>query len=378
MLAEILEQPRTLQSTLDRYTDGDRFREEACAPARAWLRQSRSMLTMAASGSSRHACMVAALAFADRCGIAAEVQYASEFIYRRERANAGVPVLVVSQSGETADTLAALRHAEGSGRATLAITNVEGSSMDSEAANRMPTVTGRERAVPATKSFTAQLLALHLLTLLAEETVATTSHTTTSAVSSAINTSAATIAALAACRSLASRIEAQLDRWQATATAAAKIFATAQSALFLGRGAHFPIALEGALKLAETAYIPAQGMPGGELKHGPNALVDPATPLVMLMTHDPGDEAAFARYERMLALLEDMHAQGATVVAVANADDRATAALTPHVIPVETAPEALLPLLTIIPLQMLAYRIAVDRGLNIDRPRNLSKAVLSE
>ena len=361
MLAEIFEQAETLRRTLDHYVEGCRFRAEVTEPARRWLQQGRRGITLAASGSSRHAALVAALRLEATCGIDADVQYASEFAYRSLRASDRKPVAVISQSGETADTLAALHVAAAQGRPTLAITNVEGSSMDRAATVRWPTLAGRERAVPATKSFTAQLLALQLLSVLAGE-----------------DDTMATAAALRALGDLPASVAAQLTQWQAAAARAAEVFRDASSAMFLGRESLFPIALEGALKLAETSYIPAQGLPGGELKHGPNALVSPGTPLVLLMTHDLTEPGAAERYKRMLDLLHDMLAQGATVVAVCNAEDEQVQSATPFAIPVGAAPALLLPILTVIPLQLLAYSIAAARGMPIDRPRNLSKAVLAE
>lgn len=365
MLREIHEQPATLAATFDRYVADGRFLPDTCAAIHSWLAATRGEIVIAASGSSRHAGMVAELLIEDLSGIAVDVEYASEYCYRNEKALKNAAVLVVSQSGETADTLAALRKANASSHPTLAITNVAGSTMAREADASFPTAAGRERAIPATKSFTAQLLVLNLLTLMAAE-----SRDALEAVQIA--------ARLQELATLPKIIEQQLAGWEKTVHDIAAHYSEAQSFLFLGRGVHYPIAREGALKLKESAYLHAEGYPSGELKHGPNALVGEGTPLVMLATVDHSDPDSTQRYEKIVQLMRDMRAQGANILAIANAGDETVAALATHTIPVLPASEAVLTISEIVPLQMFAYFMAINNGIDVDHPRNLVKAVVQE
>ena len=365
MLREIHEQPSTLAATLDQLVQGDCFRAETCAPLRAWLGDAQKEIVIAASGSSRHAGQVAELLIEDHSGIPVDVEYASEYSYRSERALKDASVLVVSQSGETADTLAALRKANRLNHRTMAITNVRDSTMAREAAASFPTAAGRERAIPATKSFTAQLLNLYLLALLAGESRQTLNEPELQR-------------ALQSLAVLPALIAQQLPGWEASVRTVAESYRTAKSFLFLGRGLHYPIAREGALKLKESAYLHAEGYPSGELKHGPNALVEEATPLVMLATVDHADQGSEERYQKVLQLMHDMRTQGANILALANTGDTAVAQLARHTIFIDEAPEPLLAICEVIPLQLLAYCIAINNGIDVDHPRNLSKAVLAE
>jgi len=365
MLKEIYEQPDVLRATLDQYIDGSGFRDEMCAPLRHWLSQTKREIVIAASGSSRHAGMAGEIMIEDLTGIAVDVEYASEYCHRAEAATKQAAVIVISQSGETADTLAALRKAQCAGHQTLAITNIANSTIAREAAVSFPTEAGIERAVPATKSFTAQILNLHLLSLLAAES--------TGALSAAELQSL--LAQVAATPAL---ISAQLAGWEAAIRDVAAYYRDVKNLLFLGRGIHYPIAREGALKLKESAYLHAEGYPSGELKHGPNALVSAETPLVMIATVDRADAESVQRYEKTLQLMCDMRQQGAEILAVANTGDRGIAAIANHTIVVDATSEALLPLSEVIPLQMLSYVMAIQKGIDVDNPRNLTKAVLTE
>jgi glucosamine--fructose-6-phosphate aminotransferase (isomerizing) len=341
------------------------FSPEVCGPVRDWLRAAKAEIVIAASGSSRHAGQVAELFIEDRSGIAVDVEYASEYSYRSERALKNASVLVISQSGETADTLAALRKAKVAGHRTLAITNVPGSSMASEAHVSFPTEAGRERAVPATKSFTAQLLNLYLLSLLAAE------------VRDAIEP--ATLAnLLSQVGELPELVRRQLPGWEQTMRLIAEKYRSVSSFLFLGRGVHYPIAREGALKLKESSYLHAEGYPSGELKHGPNALVSEQTPLVMLATVDHTDVESVERYDKVVQLMRDMRQQGANILAIANTGDSIVAEIATEVVEVEEATEPLLTICEVIPLQLLSYFVAIGNGIDVDHPRNLSKAVLAE
>ncbi len=365
MLREIYEQPEMLERTLARYVAGDCFAGEPWQLTREWLKIAGRELVILASGSSRHAGMVAELLLEEISGMAVDVEYASEFVYRSRKALKDASVLVISQSGETADTLAALRRATANGHSTMAITNVAGSSLATEATVSLPTEAGRERAVPATKSFTAQMLNLYLLALVAGEM-----HGTIKA--------GELPERLARLAELPGAIREQLAGWRTAAESCARHYADAQSMLFLGRGLHYPIAREGALKLKESAYLHAEGYPSGELKHGPNALVGEGTPLVMLATVDRTDEESVERYEKVIALMQDMRKQGADIFAIHNAGDERVIALATQSIAVREMSEPLLVIEEVIPLQMFSYFMAVQAGIDVDQPRNLTKAVLAE
>jgi glucosamine--fructose-6-phosphate aminotransferase (isomerizing) len=365
MLREIREQPSTLTATLDHYVTGTEFRNDTCASILEWLQATREKIVIAASGSSRHAGLVAELLIEDASGISVDVEYASEYCYRSEKALSAASVLVVSQSGETADTLAALRKAVATGHKTLAITNVPESTMATEATVSMPTMAGRERAIPATKSFTAQLLNLHLLSLL-------------SAVARKSIGDDELKAALIETATLPERIAAQLDGWEAALRRIATQYSSAQSFLFLGRGVHYAIAREGALKLKESAYLHAEGYPSGELKHGPNALVGEGTPLVMVATVDSSSADSQQRYEKVIQLMRDMREQGATILAIANTGDDEVAKLASHTVFVDEMREPLLAICEVVPLQLFSYFMAINNGIDVDHPRNLTKAVLAE
>ena len=365
MLREIHDQPATLAATFDRYVDSEGFRADICAPVREWLKAASREIVIAASGSSRHAGMVAELMIEDLSGIGVDVEYASEYCYRSEKSMKHAAVLVVSQSGETADTLAALRKAKLAGHQTLAITNVATSTMAREAAVSFPTAAGRERAIPATKSFTAQLMNLRLLALLAAES------------NGAIDAMEMK-ALLAEFAGLPALVAAQLEGWEASVRVVAGRYRKAKNFMLLGRGIHYPIAREGSLKLKESAYLHAEGYPSGELKHGPNALVSEGTPLVMIATVDRSDAESAERYEKVLHLMRDMRAQGAEILAIANTGDAEVAKLATDVIEVQETREPMLAVCEVIPLQFLSYFMAINNGIDVDHPRNLTKAVLAE
>ena len=251
------------------------------------------------------------------------------------------------------------------GHCTLAITNVPDSTMAWEATVSFPTVAGRERAIPATKSFTAQLLNLQLLALLAAEAQSEFDDDKLEA-------------RLADVAHLTGRVRAQLPDWENLVRSIAEKHRLAKSFLFLGRGVHYPIVREGALKLKESSYLHAEGYPSGELKHGANALVRDATPLVMIATVDSSDPGSVERYDKVLHLMRNMRKLGATIIAIANAGDHIVASLADDVVFVEEVSEALLPIVKVIPLQLLAYFAAINNGIDVDNPRNLAKAVLAE
>jgi len=362
MLREIYEQPAAIERTLDLYLGGASFNAQAFAPLADWL-NSRGEVLIAASGSSRHAGLAAEVIFEDLCGLAVDVEYSSEYGCRTAANPRRPSVIVISQSGETSDTLAALRCAREGGQKTLAIANVGGSTMLREASAAMPLAAGPELAIPATKSFTCQLTALYLLALYEAGQLGTMD--------------AAHLAQhIAELRTLPGVIERQLDGWRAQTAALAAKYRNAASFLYLGRGVHYAIAREGALKMKESSYVQAEGYPAGELKHGPNALVSEHVPLVALATVDRSLDDSVLRYEKTLQLLEDMQKQGARVIAVTNAGDRDVAALATDCISIEPVSEHLLPIPEVIPLQLFSYAMALERGVDVDRPRNLSKAVI--
>jgi glucosamine--fructose-6-phosphate aminotransferase (isomerizing) len=364
MLREIYQQPQALADTIERYAPNGKLAVDVFQPVAEALR-SRERLVIAASGSSRHAGLAAEIMLEDLAGLIVDVEYASEYVYRSTHTIQDPGVLVISQSGETADTLAGLREAEARGLPTVAITNNPDSSMAKEADASLPTCAGKEKAIPATKSFTTQLAVLYSLALYLARirgrmtSPAVESHT-------------------ADLRRLPALLEPAIERWQQQIAGLAPSLKAARAFLYLGRGVHYAIAREGALKLKESAYLQAEGYPAGELKHGPNALVSPETPLVVIATHDPSDPDAMLRYSKVLQLMKDMKAQGATILAIATEGDREAAVLANHCIQVPPTEDMLATMLEVVPLQLLAYQLAIQNGIDVDKPRNLVKAVLQE
>lgn len=364
MLREMYEQPEALTRTIESYLGESGLKADVAKALGGWANTEGEVL-IAASGSSRHSGLAAEITLEDLCGLAVDVEYASEYSCRGGRERRHPSVIVLSQSGETSDTLAALREAKRRGHKTLAITNAVRSTMAHEADVSMPLAAGVEKAVPATKSFTCQLAVLYMLTLYEAARLKQMSD--------------AEIAAhVAQLRTLPASISAQLDGWRARMKELAHKYRDAASFLYLGRGVHYAIAREGALKLKEASYIHAEGYPTGELKHGPNALVSDSVPLVVLATVDRGLEASVVRYEKTMQLLEDMKAQGAKVIALANMGDEDVKRLASDCIEVQPAPEHLLPIAEVIPFQFFSYFMALEHGVNVDKPRNLSKAVVEQ
>ena len=362
MLREIFEQPDAIRRTLGLYLQENSLDDRAFSPLANWLNP-RGEVLIAASGSSRHAGLAAEIILEDLCGLAVDVEYASEYGCRPAANPRRPSVIVISQSGETSDTLAALRCARAGGQQTLAIANVGGSTMLREAAVAMPLAAGPELAIPATKSFTCQLAALYLLALYEARQLGTLH--------------AVEIARrVRALRALPGLIEQQLDGWRAQTAALAAKYRDAASFLYLGRGVHYAIAREGALKMKESSYVQAEGYPAGELKHGPNAVVSEHVPLVVLATVDRANADSMQRYEKTLQLLREMKTQGARRICLADTGDREVEALADDCIFVEPVCEHLLPVPEVIPLQLFSYAMAVERGVNVDRPRHLSKAVI--
>ncbi len=363
-LAEIFEQPLALRQTLAAYTKDAGLSDEMWAPISSALER-RDRLIIAASGSSRHAGMLGEIMMEEFSGIAVDVEYASEFVYRKRDAVLDPAVLVISQSGETADTLAALREAKLKGEETIAITNVPGSSMEREADVALRTRAGKEVAIAATKSFVTQLSLLYLMALmLGRDRGALTSEQLAEHVDGVLG--------------LPDLIEGSLAGWEREMDVVAESFRDAEAFLFVGRGPHYPIAREAALKLKEMSYLHAEAYPSGELKHGPNALLGPGSPLIVLATKDENDPMSMVRYEKTLQLLSDIQGQQSHILAIATEGDTRVRELSKSCVSVPKASEYLLPFLEIVPLQMFAYFMSVKRGNDVDQPRNLVKAVVVE
>ena len=364
MLREIYEQPQALERTIALYLDRNKLKPEVLRSLAAWASPAGEVL-IAASGSSRHSGLAAEILLEDLCGLAVDVEYASEYSLRGGADPRKPAVIVISQSGETSDTLAALRAVRGRGEKTLAITNAAQSTMAREAQVSMPLAAGIEKAIPATKSFTCQLAVLFLLGLYEARRLGRMDD---GALGQNIDRLLAVPGAIAR----------SLDPWRAAMQTLANRYQSASTFLFLGRGIHYAIAREGALKLKEASYVHAEGYPAGELKHGPNALVSDRVPLVVLATVDRALETSVLRYEKTVQLLEDMKAQGARMIALANTGDTAVASLVSDCVEIEPTSEYLLPILEVIPLQLFAYFMALEHGVDVDRPRNLSKAVVEQ
>jgi glucosamine--fructose-6-phosphate aminotransferase (isomerizing) len=322
-------------------------------------------LIIAASGSSRHAGLAGEIMIEDLSGVAVDVEYASEYCYRSTHAAVDPIVMVVTQSGETADTIAAQREALTRGVKTIAVSNVAEATIPREASAALITGAGPELAVPATKSFTTQVTVLYLMALfLARKRGRMTSEVTRSHLQRLLQ--------------LPEAIERNLRAWDDLADQFAEKQFQAEKFLYLGRGVHYAIAREGALKLKEISYAHAEGYPAGELKHGPNALVDEKLPVVVLATCDHADPDSVLRYRRTLDVMKEVRSRHGRLVTVATEGDRETASIADDVFFVPAAPELLLPIVEVIPLQFFAYHVATKKGYNVDRPRNLVKAVVTE
>ena len=358
MLKEIFEQPQALRNTLaGRFSlDDGRIYLEEIGISPEDLRSVRKIF-MVACGTSWHACLIGKFLLESLTGIPVEVDYGSEFRYRVPLVDEGGLTVVVTQSGETADTLAALREAKRLGSKSLAICNVMGSMVTREATGTLLTHAGPEIGVASTKAFTSQLVALDLLALYLAQVRGTLP--------------AERIQAhLKELTRIPSHVEKVLTHDGAIEDLAKKFF-EASDFLFLGRGINYPVALEGALKLKEISYIHAEGYPAGEMKHGPIALIDHQMPVVALAP----DHAV---YEKMVTSIEEVKARDGVLIALATEGNRDLASKADDVLYVPATDDALTPILLIVPLQLLAYHIALKRGCDVDQPRNLAKSVTVE
>jgi glucosamine--fructose-6-phosphate aminotransferase (isomerizing) len=365
MLKEIFEQPRAVRDTLlGRFSlDSGQIFLEPLGITPEEVRKLRDV-KIVACGTSWHAGLAGKFMIERLARIPVEVDYGSEFRYRDPLVDERTLVVVISQSGETADTIAALREAKSKGARTLAICNVEGSMITREAGGTILTHAGPEIGVASTKAFTGQLTALILLALYlaqAREQISADGSRDL----------------LRELTRIPHKMEIVLQR-DAQCEELARQFFRHTDFLYLGRGIHFPISLEGALKLKEISYIHAEGYPAGEMKHGPNALIDENLPVVFLATRDESDPASVTRYEKTFSNIEEVRARDGIVISIVTEGDENARQASQHIIEVPRAPELLVPLLEILPLQLLAYHIAVRRGCDVDQPRNLAKSVTVE
>jgi glucosamine--fructose-6-phosphate aminotransferase (isomerizing) len=366
MLKEIWEQPRAVtDTTLGRVSlDSGKVFLGEMEIADEELKRAES-INIAACGTSWHAALTGKYMIERLARLPVDVDYASEYRYRDPIAGPDALGLLITQSGETADTLAAQREMKALGLKTVAICNVVGAMVAREAHGAIYTHAGPEIGVASTKAFTAQLTALFLLAMKLGQLRGHLDK-------------ARSVELMEELGRVPAKIEEVLKGRSAQLEALAKEFATARDFLYLGRGIHFPIALEGALKLKEISYIHAEGYPAGEMKHGPNALIDETLPVVVLATRDEADPASKLRYEKTLSNIQEVTARSGRVIAVATEGDATIGELVEHVITIPPAPELLAPLIEIVPLQLLAYYIAVRRGCDVDQPRNLAKSVTVE
>jgi glucosamine--fructose-6-phosphate aminotransferase (isomerizing) len=367
MQKEIFEQPRAVRDTLlaSVALDSAKVFLDKMNISESEFREFTS-LKIVACGTSWHAAQTGKFMIEKLAKIPVEVDYGSEFRYRDPIINAKTLTVCISQSGETADTLAAQREAKHKGSKTLAICNVFGSYITREAAGTILTHAGPEIGVASTKAFTGQLTALMLLAMYLGQVRGTLSEDCSKQL-------------LQEFMQIPHKMGTVLrgDETGIYETLARQFFRHTNF-LYLGRGLHFPIALEGALKLKEISYIHAEGYPAGEMKHGPNALIDENLPVVMLATRDENDPASMTRYEKSVSNIKEVKARDGIVISVVSENDHLAREASDHVIVVPPTIDLLAPLLEVIPLQLLAYHIAVRRGCDVDQPRNLAKSVTVE
>ena len=357
MLKEIFEQPRALRTSLQGRVDvkrgeirlggvGEHARRLANAKRVVFIGQ----------GTALHACMIGKYMFEELAKVHAESDFASEFRYRNPLVEDGTVVIAVSQSGETADTLAALQEAKQRGALALGVVNVVGSSIARETDAGVYLRVGPEIGVASTKAFTGQVLVNSMLaTFMGRRRFLSQEHVSN---------------LLRELEGIPDKIERILE-WSERIRVATAKYVHRENWLFLGRGVNYPVALEGALKLKEISYIHAEGMPAAEMKHGPIALIDEGMPVVFVATRN-------SQYEKVLSNIEEVRSRGGHVIAVATEGDDHIKTLAKEVFYVPECTEMFQPLLTVIPLQLLAYHAAVLRGKDVDKPRNLAKSVTVE
>ena len=365
MLKEIYEQPSAVrETTLGRVSqDTGHIFLDQMEITEAELREAKK-INIIACGTSWHSGLAGKFMIESLARVPVEVDYASEWRYRNPIVEPNTITLVISQSGETADTLAAQREAKAKGSKTLAVCNVVGSMITREAAGTIYTHAGPEIGVASTKAFTGQLTALYIFAMYLAQ------------IRGVMKPEQARGSMLELTK-IPAKLEALLGQ-DHTCDELAKRYQKVHDFLFLGRGIHYPIALEGALKLKEISYIHAEGYPAGEMKHGPNALIDENLPVVVIATRDVNDSESMLRYEKTISNLKEVKARSGVVIALATEGDEEIKESADHVVYIPPAPDELSPILEIVPLQLLAYHIAVRRGCDVDQPRNLAKSVTVE
>ncbi len=367
MQKEIFEQPRAVRDTLLASVSLDSskvFLDKMDISAEEF--RTFENIKIVACGTSWHAGLAGKFMIERLAKVPVEVDYGSEIRYRDPNVNSRTLTICISQSGETADTLAAQREAKHKGSKTVAICNVFGSAITREAAGTILTHAGPEIGVASTKAFTGQLSALLLTAMYLGQVRGTLSEEKSKSL-------------LQEFMRIPHKMETVLqgDETGVYETLARQFFRHTIF-LYLGRGIHFPIALEAALKLKEISYIHAEGYPAGEMKHGPNALIDENLPVVMLATRDDNDPESMTRYEKSVSNIKEVKARDGIVISIVSEGDHLATEASDHVIVVPPTIEMLSPLLVVLPLQLLAYHIAVRRGCDVDQPRNLAKSVTVE
>ncbi|MCX7357609.1 MAG: glutamine--fructose-6-phosphate transaminase (isomerizing) [Alphaproteobacteria bacterium] len=356
MQKEIYEQPETIGRTITRYVNA--YEERVEMPDLDGVDLSADSAIVIGCGTAHYAGRVAEYWLEQISGIAVETDIASEFRYRKPAFGKKAFSVFVSQSGETADTLAALRYCKENGLKTLAVVNVPESTIWREADARLPTLAGPEIGVASTKAFTAQLSALAALAIAVGRARGTLSGQEEGRLVHALMETPRLVADALACEPEIEKIALEL--------------AQARDVLYLGRGVHYPIALEGALKLKEISYIHAEGYAAGELKHGPIALIDEHTPVVVVAPHD-------ALFEKTLSNMQEVNARGGKLIVITDAAGAvACADIAKHIIMIPACDPFIAPLVYSVPIQLLAYFTAVHKGTDVDQPRNLAKSVTVE
>ncbi len=358
MLKEIYEQPRSIRDTLR-----GRLNLKKSVISMSGIREyanrfeNAERIIFIACGTSWHAGLVAEYIFEEFCRIPVEVEYASEFRYRNPVITENDIIIAISQSGETADTLAAIEMAKQKGATIFGICNVVGSSIARASHAGAYTHAGPEIGVASTKAFTAQVAVLSLMAIEIGNRKGTLTQSRVRALMQELD-------------SIPDKIEKMLDLDDQTKDIATQ-FKNASNFLYLGRGFNFPVALEGALKLKEISYIHAEGYPAAEMKHGPIALIDENMPVVVIATKN-------GQHEKVVSNIQEIKARDGKIIAVINEGDEEIKAMADYVIEIPDTEEAFTPLITTVPLQLLSYHIAVMRGCNVDQPRNLAKSVTVE
>jgi glucosamine--fructose-6-phosphate aminotransferase (isomerizing) len=357
MLKEIMEQPDSLFNSMrGRLLEDEGISKLGGLQGFEDRIANSDRILISACGTSWHAALVGEYMLEQYAGIPVEVEYASEFRYRHPIINKNDTVIFISQSGETADTLAALKEAKKKGALCLGVCNVVGSSIARESDAGVYIHAGPEIGVASTKAFTSQLVVLALITLL----VARRRHLSI--------TEGQYI--MREMRDIPEKVKEILKLNDAIELIAEE-YKDVTNFLYLGRGYNFPVALEGALKLKEISYIHAEGYPAAEMKHGPIALIDDNMPVVVIATKD-------AVYEKVLSNIQEVKARNGRIIAIASENDDEIDSLVDHSIKIPNTANLLCPILSVIPLQLLAYHIAVKKDLNVDQPRNLAKSVTVE